>query len=60
MPVQIGEMHTEVDVRPPEPASAAARAPMTHGNDRMELERLRPLVLQILREELDRLRRQQG
>lgn len=59
MPVQIGEMHTEVDVRPPD-ATAIPREAMTRGNDRMELERLRPLVLQILREELDRLRRQQG
>lgn len=60
MPVQIGEMHTDVDVRPPEPAAATPHPAMTRGNDRMEFERLRPLVLQILREELDRLRRQQG
>jgi hypothetical protein len=60
MPVQIGEMHTEVDVRPPDAAAAAPPAAMTRGNDRMEIERLRPLVLQILREELERLRRQQG
>jgi hypothetical protein len=59
MPVQIGEMHTEVDVRPPD-AAPAPRAAMTRGSDRSEIERLRPLVLQILREELDRLRRQQG
>jgi hypothetical protein len=60
MPVQIGEMRTEVDVRPPEAAAAATQPAMTRSNDRAELERLRPLVLQILREELDRLRRQQG
>ncbi len=60
MPVQIGEMRTDIDVRPPEAAAAAPPPAMTHGNDRKELERLRPLVLQILREELDRLRRQQG
>jgi hypothetical protein len=60
MPVQIGEMHTEVDVRPPDVTAAVPRTPTTSGNDRKELERLRPLVLQILREELDRLRRQQG
>jgi hypothetical protein len=59
MPVQIRDMHTEFDVRPPD-APAAPSAAMTRGNDRNELERLRPLVLQILREELDRLRRQQG
>ena len=59
MPVQINEMHTDVDVRPPEVAAAAGPA-MTGGGDRTELERLRPLVLQILCEELDRRRRQQG
>jgi hypothetical protein len=59
MPVQIGDMHTEVDVRPPDAAAAPLPA-MNGGNDRTELERLRPLVLQILREELDQLRRQQG
>jgi hypothetical protein len=59
MPVQIGEMHTDIDVRPPESAPGPG-ASMTRGSDRIELERLRPLVLQILRDELDRLRRQQG
>jgi hypothetical protein len=59
MPVQIGEMHTDIDVRPPDPAPGSA-LPVTRGNERVELERLRPLVLRILREELDRLRRQQG
>jgi hypothetical protein len=58
MPVQIGDMRAEVDVRPPEPSSPPIA--MASGNDRVELERLRPLVLQILSEELDRLRRQQG
>jgi hypothetical protein len=59
MPVQIGEMHTEVDVRPPDaaPSPPAARA---RSGERNEIERLRPLVLEILRDELDRLRRQQG
>jgi hypothetical protein len=60
MPVQINDMHTDIDVRPPEPAAAVPGAAMTRGSDRTELERLRPLVLRILREELDRLRRQQG
>jgi len=59
MPVQIGEMHTDIDVRPPD-AAPARPAAMIRGSDRIELERLRPMVLQILREELDRLRRQQG
>jgi len=52
-------MHTDIDVRQPESAPGPG-ASMTRGSDRTELERLRPLVLQILREELDRLRRQQG
>jgi hypothetical protein len=60
MPVQINEMHTDIDVRPPDAAAAAPGVAMTRGGERKELERLRPLVLQILREELDRLRRQQG
>jgi hypothetical protein len=59
MPVQIGEMRTEVDVRPTDPAPSPTGA-MASGNDRVELERLRPLILRILSEELDRLRRQQG
>ena len=58
MPTQIGEMHTEIDVRPPD-AAPAQRAAVA-GLARAELERLRPLVLEILRDELDRLRRQQG
>jgi len=60
MPVQIGDMHAEVDLRPPDVAAAPPSAALPSGNDRNELERLRPMVLQILREELDRLRRQQG
>jgi hypothetical protein len=59
MPVQVGDFHADVDVRPPDVAAAPA-AVMTRGDDRAELERLRPMVLRILREELDRLRRQQG
>lgn len=59
MPVQIGEMRTEIDVRHTDAASLPP-ATVASGNDRVELERLRPLVLQILTEELDRLRRQQG
>jgi hypothetical protein len=59
MPVQIGEMHTDIDVRPAESAPGPGGS-IIRGSDRAELERLRPLVLQILRDELDRLRRQQG
>ncbi len=59
MPVQIGDMHADVDVRPPD-AAAAPSASLMRSDDRVELERLRPMVLRILREELDRLRRQQG
>ena len=37
MPVQIGDMHTKVDVRPPDTAAAVPAAAMTPGNERKEL-----------------------
>ena len=58
MPFRIGEMQTEIEVRPAETAPGPGAAPPR--DDFMEIERLRPMVLRILREELDRLRRQQG
>jgi hypothetical protein len=58
VPVQIDEMRASIDVRPPTAPAAAPAAPAR--SDQAELERLRPLVLRIVREELDRLRRQQG
>jgi len=59
MPVQIAQVHTDVDVQPPGPSRNVASSGL-NGIDRLTLERLRPLVLQILKEELEQLRRQQG
>jgi hypothetical protein len=59
MAVQIDNVHSEVEVRP----SGSPDIPAKHGMngiDRSMLEQLRPMVLQILKEELERLRRQQG
>jgi hypothetical protein len=63
MPVHIDHVQTDLDVRPPlagEGLRSGALATGFNGIDRAMLERLRPLVLLILQEELDRLRRQQG
>jgi hypothetical protein len=59
MAVQIDQVHSDVHVQPP-PASTPGTHSGLNGIDRTALERLRPLVLQILKEELERLRRQQG
>lgn len=63
MPVQIDHVQASLDIRPAQPAVAPATGALAsgaNGVDRAALERLRPIVLLILREELDRLRRQQG
>ncbi len=59
MAVQIDQVHTEVEVQPSGPAGPPVSSGI-NGIDRSMLERLRPMVLQILNEELERLRRQQG
>ncbi len=59
MVVQIDKVHSEVEVQPPGSAGKSASSGM-NGIDRSMLEKLRPMVLQILKEELERLRRQQG
>ena len=59
MPVQIDQVHSEVEVQRTGSAAAAVSSGM-NGIDRSMLEKLRPMVLQILNEELERLRRQQG
>jgi hypothetical protein len=61
--VHIDHVQTELDVRPPGYAGSrpgGSLPSVLNGIDRAELERIRPMVLLILREELDRLRRQQG
>jgi len=63
MPVHIEHVQTDLDVRPPEAGAGprgGALAPGMNGIDHAMFERLRPLVLLILQEELERLRRQQG
>jgi hypothetical protein len=63
MPVQIDEIKTEVDVRPdhhdgsPRGAASTSR---TKGSEPMSVDKFRTLVLEIIREELERMRRQQG
>jgi hypothetical protein len=61
--MQIHQVEAEVDVRPNQAADQPREPSLIMGSDgidRATLERLRPMVLQILREELERLNRQQG
>jgi hypothetical protein len=59
MPLQIDRVNTQVDVLPSgqdtETVSAYASA-----TDTELLERLRPLVIEIMEEQMDRLRREAG
>jgi hypothetical protein len=59
MPVQIDRVETEIDVLPAA-AGAGGGGQLPGATDAALKERLRPIVMQILQEELDRLRRQQG
>lgn len=60
MPLQINRVDAEVDVLPTEPGGGG-RPPVAGGpGDRALKERLRPIVLEILDEELERLRRRLG
>lgn len=59
MAVHIDHVHADLDIRPPAGGGGGLTSG-ANGIDHAMLERLRPLVLLILREELDRLRRQQG
>jgi hypothetical protein len=61
MPMHFGRVETELDFRPAAADAAAGdrKAPPA-GTDAEVKERLRPVVLQILQEELERLCRQQG
>ena len=62
MAVQIDKVDTTVDVIPPPANPGAERtSPREAGGvDREQVEKLRPIVLLVLREELERMRRQQG
>ena len=59
MAVHIDHVQTDLDIRP-QTAGSGGLMSGANGIDYAMLERLRPLVLLILREELERLRRQQG
>jgi hypothetical protein len=52
-------VQTDLDIRP-QTAGSGGLMSGANGIDYAMLERLRPVVLLILREELERLRRQQG
>lgn len=61
MPLHIDRVDTELDVTPADHTRRRRGAgDMFEGTETELLERLRPLVLQILEEELDRLRRERG
>jgi hypothetical protein len=57
--LQIDHVQTDLNIRP-QAAGSGELMSGANGVDRQTLERIRPLVLLILREELERLRRQQG
>jgi len=56
MPVQIEELETRVEIQPERPAPAG----LAGLSDSALRERLRPIVLEILHEEIERARRQGG
>lgn len=61
MPLHIGRVETDVEVTPPSGAAApGGRTGPPSAADAELLEKVRPLVLEVLRQELDRLRRTQG
>jgi hypothetical protein len=63
VPVHIDHVQTDLDVRPSQGGDGVPSGVLVsgmNGTDRGMVEQLRPIVLLILREELDRLRRQQG
>lgn len=60
MPLHIDRVDTEMDVVPADRARGGGATGVLEGSESELLERLRPLVLRILEEELDRLRRERG
>lgn len=63
MPLEIGQVDSEIDVQPTggggSAGGASSDAPMLPGDTAM-LARLRPMVIEIVEQELARLRREQG
>ncbi len=60
MPLHIDRVETEVDLTRSTPPGAAGKSRAPGGSDEELREWLRPLVLEILEEELERLRRELG
>jgi hypothetical protein len=63
VPVHIDHVQTDLDVRPSQAGDGLPSGALVSGMsgiDRGMVEQLRPIVLLILGEELERLRRQQG
>jgi len=66
MPLHIDRVQTEMEISPdavaPQENARAAHAldGRSQASDAVLKERLRPIVIEIIQEELDKLRRQQG
>ena len=60
MPLRIERVETELDMTGGQKGGASAGGGPADETDKQLKERLRPLVLEILRDELERLRRRQG
>lgn len=59
MPLHIDRVDAEMNVTDAQPGTAQAVGPLTGGREELR-ERLRPIVLDILEEELRRIAREQG
>ena len=61
MPLHIGRVDADVNIaRAADPAQAGAPAASSSPASGIDMERLRPMVVQILQEELASVQRQQG
>lgn len=60
MPLRIDRVDTELEVTHPGNPPGRPEPAVLSGSDAELLERLRPIVLRILEEELERLRREHG
>ena len=60
MPVSIDRVETEIDLRSPPDRMNGSRGGLGSGTREEQLAALRPLVLEVLDEELDRINRRHG
>lgn len=60
MPLTIDRVETQLDVAPAGETRGRSASDLLQGSDSELLDRLRPIVLRIIEEELDRLRREHG